>query len=716
MRIKDSIREHLDKRLKRSPVLVVYDPERRYFDIVQSLAVENCRLIDGSLSTILGREQAILEWCLLAEDENIGNRLIIYLPINKPVTDREKQANPYQIFSLGGGEFPEGDSESYQALCRQAAPEQAEQIDHLFEAGTPDLEVIENLISKGTNWPTLKAVLQADSSTEILVSVMAPSEEQERLLKDNDTWLSELSEFLKEILGQKLKTRSKQISNIGEEIWRYILFSEFCFDRHGELPEQLKDIPRASGTCRQLVYAVCDVLRGSEKYQNRYVDMANKIAREYQLEKIIAEDTDLGDRDTFSFEERTYLRLFSEAALKNELDVANRISGSRKGSIWVRHTAERQQQWTIADRALQLMVAADDIGEKLAEIKETINSLFDFYIREFFRLDRLHRSFEQSVADAYSELEIIEQLIGTARSKYRKVADSLQSKFTSAVNEEGWPLSGRIRNTEVFDKFVAPWVDAGKKTAYIMVDALRYELAVELENELSARLATEVTAVCAQLPTVTAVGMAALLPEADGNLKLIKMNEKVVPSIGGHIVISPKDRLEYLKSVYGDRCQMSDLADVVSKPRMKIPETVQLLVLKTTDIDKIGEMALFDALSLLPQIIQKVISGVKQLQKRGFSKAVIATDHGFVIFDEILVGDVVPKPPGEWVEVGVRSMLGSGSPSPGVLVFGKSEVGIDGEFDNYAVPKSFGAFSRESHISMKAYPSKNAFCLLYLSI
>lgn len=42
MRIKDSIREHLDKRLKRSPVLVVYDPERRYFDIVQSLAGEDC--------------------------------------------------------------------------------------------------------------------------------------------------------------------------------------------------------------------------------------------------------------------------------------------------------------------------------------------------------------------------------------------------------------------------------------------------------------------------------------------------------------------------------------------------------------------------------------------------------------------------------------------------------------------------------------------------
>ena len=41
-----------------------------------------------------------------------------------------------------------------------------------------------------------------------------------------------------------------------------------------------------------------------------------------------------------------------------------------------------------------------------------------------------------------------------------------------------------------------------------------YELAYELENQLSAKHRTELTAVCAQMPTITTVGMASLMPGA----------------------------------------------------------------------------------------------------------------------------------------------------------------------------------------------------------
>jgi hypothetical protein len=72
----------------------------------------------------------------------------------------------------------------------------------------------------------------------------------------------------------------------------------------------------------------------------------------------------------------------------------------------------------------------------------------------------------------------------------------------------------------------------GKRVAYFMVDALRFELAVALERQLGASHTCRLQPVCAQLPTVTPVGMAALLPKAEGNLFLRRDGDELVPRLG----------------------------------------------------------------------------------------------------------------------------------------------------------------------------------------
>jgi hypothetical protein len=226
------------------------------------------------------------------------------------------------------------------------------------------------------------------------------------------------------------------------------------------------------------------------------------------------------------------------------------------------------------------------------------------------------------------------------------------------------------------------------------VDALRYELAVELENELSASFRTQITPVCAQLPTVTSVGMAALMPEANGSLQLVLEKEDLYPYVKGQKVLVPKDRYAYVCKHYGDRCHMRDLDELVKKPKIRFPETTQLLIVKTTDIDKIGEVHPYEAYRMIPGLVRKIITGVNRVQNKGFNQVVIATDHGFVLLDEHQAGDTVGKPPGEWIAVKGRCLLGKGSSGEGVLVFNKSEVGIQGDFEDYVVPRSFGTFKK----------------------
>jgi len=225
-----------------------------------------------------------------------------------------------------------------------------------------------------------------------------------------------------------------------------------------------------------------------------------------------------------------------------------------------------------------------------------------------------------------------------------------------------------------------------------MVDALRYELAVELESELSASLKSEIYPVCAHLPAMTSVGMAALMPGADGQVILIREKDKLIPQVRGHKVLVPKDRLQYLQTYYGDRVHMRDLDELVSKPKIRFPDTTQLLVIKTTDIDQFGEKSPLEARRMIPRLIQKIIAGINHVKKREFQHAVIATDHGFILFDDQQAGDNVPKPMGDWSLIKSRCLMGEGSVAENVMVFSQSDVGIQGDFKDYAVPRTFGTF------------------------
>jgi len=692
MSIQDFIHDHLRKRLEKTIALVVYDPEQRYKEIVSILASDDCQVIDGTESTIQGREQAVDVWRMLMDDQQKQKHLVVYLPISKPKTDEERQQDPYQIFATGGGEFPRDDGDEYQALCHKAAPEFVGQIDELFKAGVPGFETINNLIEGKANWPKLRTMLKVESAAEILVAFLSPTAPQKNALETDAAWIAEFHDVAETALGLTLKTKSQKWSKISEEVWRYVLFSEFVFDLPGELPSELKDVPRASTTFRDLIYTVCEILRTSEKHQQVYMDMANRVAAELQLAERMADIDESGERDTFSFQERTFLEAFVQAALAGDTGKAASVMQARDNSIWVRHDSDRQVLWTTAERALQLIVRVDDIRDNLGDGTKTLSDLFSFYCDRMRQIDRLYRDLERAVTDTYGELDSVGDLVGVARKKYLQLVEDAQAEFIDLVRKEGWPVGGEVRNTEVFEKFVWPWVQERKKTAYFMVDALRYELGAELEKELSSEFKTELRAVCTQVPTITSVGMAALMPYADGNIRLVKEGENLVPHVKDQKVVIPTDRLEYMRGLYGDRCHMIELAGLLTKKPPKWSQTVDLLLIKTTDIDTIGETKPVDMYRVLPEIIRKVIAGVKKLRKLGFERAIIATDHGFMLFSEREAGDAVEKPSGEWFKVKDRCLLGSGSPNAGTVVFKIEDVGIQGDFSNYAVPRTFATF------------------------
>jgi hypothetical protein len=55
------------------------------------------------------------------------------------------------------------------------------------------------------------------------------------------------------------------------------------------------------------------------------------------------------------------------------------------------------------------------------------------------------------IADAFGEVEVLEELVEPARNRFQTVTDKMQRRFIEAIGKEGWPVGGRLRATQVLD-------------------------------------------------------------------------------------------------------------------------------------------------------------------------------------------------------------------------------------------------------------------------
>ncbi|MBN0379191.1 PglZ domain-containing protein, partial [Pseudomonas aeruginosa] len=127
--------------------------------------------------------------------------------------------------------------------------------------------------------------------------------------------------------------------------------------------------------------------------------------------------------------------------------------------------------------------------------------LIDFYLGSLREADRLQREFEQAAGDFLDPHGLMHEVISQARARYRRLAEKVQGVFVKHVESAGWPPTGRLANADAFDRLVADRLkESGRKVAYLMVDALRYELGVALEKLLAEDGPVELQAAYAQLP------------------------------------------------------------------------------------------------------------------------------------------------------------------------------------------------------------------------
>lgn len=416
--------------------------------------------------------------------------------------------------------------------------------------------------------------------------------------------------------------------------------------RHG-----LTTLPKeAVACCRQ----VATHLRAQDP--TSYRELANQTQAALPLEVAKAQPDDLGSVDTFAFEEDVILKGALAALEAEDWSRALAWSAPRcaEGSFWTRDTqgVRHRTAWSVVQATATLGAALQAAGTALEAPHPfpTLREAIDRYVAQGAPVDRAHRhllqlgsSLEPRLPHFHRLKAIVARMRGLhdeeAAGSYRTWADNWNRDLCELMDRVGVLPDEDLQQRTLFDDLVVPAARKDQRTvAYVMVDALRFEMA----QELMARIAgepdtdTHLAARLCELPSVTEVGMNVLAGVAlHGKLMPeIKGGEIKGMRVGSYVVNDHKTRVRAMQDKVGHPVPFLDVGDVLDASSEALRKAVQghrLVVVHTLAIDAAGEKGL--GLKAYDSILRDLASMWRRLREAGVKTFIITSDHGFLLLE-----------------------------------------------------------------------------------
>ncbi len=441
--------------------------------------------------------------------------------------------------------------------------------------------------------------------------------------------------------------RERSFNDIREAFVAWVMCVEYVHDlTHAPHLDVLKPLRRISAPLRKTCIRLVNRLR--ENYPDQYATYAEITEAHLhdELEAIAPED--LGKIDTFRREEERILEAAVESLSNNEWEKALKWSRDRISahSFWVGRNPRRKIVWTLVEDAAQWGKLLDKAGRPLKGLAGCEEAL-DYYTDQGWRIDAAHRRFEQRRCNLFEPklphhgrlLEAFDK----PRRMHREWADELAGDFVGICDKEGFLPAGALQQRELYNQVVHPLVAAGRKTAYFMIDALRFEMAAELAREFQKDGAHVILKgrYC-ELPSITSVGMNALAPlSRSGKLTLAGEKGFTGFKTGEYTVRGPGDRVRAMGERSVDaggagrkRARGFTLAEINDRPAASLKKSLanaDLIVVRGKEIDAAGEADV--GLAGFETLLRQIKSAWSHLNAVGVDEFVITADHGFLLQD-----------------------------------------------------------------------------------
>ncbi len=374
--------------------------------------------------------------------------------------------------------------------------------------------------------------------------------------------------------------------------------------------------------------------------------------------------------------------------------------------FWALQDTNIHLRWAIITCAGRLLLKAKEIESGLKKPDLDVTAIIHAYTEgehPWCELDTLHRklTFYQQQIDLSEQGSEILRLMALAQRRYAEVGSDLATRFMRAFADAHFHIPGYRFQRESYQRYVAPALSEGK-TAYMLVDALRFEMGRELAQALQQKYNTSCQPLIATVPTITPVGMAALLPGAqDHDLRVVPIGVKLGLQIGETVLKDRKGRMEWFKhhpTLASDGEPSSTYETTLEKLSMmphdeEALKTADLIVVTSQEIDEIGESDHIGlARSVMDMMLDKLSRAIAVLGRIGCEQVIVTADHGYLFSEELSSGMKISPPGGYTVDLHQRFWVGKGgSEDVAYLRAPLSDFGLSDDLE-IAVPWGFGAF------------------------
>jgi hypothetical protein len=226
--------------------------------------------------------------------------------------------------------------------------------------------------------------------------------------------------------------------------------------------------------------------------------------------------------------------------------------------------------------------------------------------------------------------------IQVADRAYADYANALNTRFFQQLIADGTAaIPGLPDVTAQLEHRV--WHAKGRR-AVVIVDALRYDCAIAIKESLREQ-DVAVEPLVAMLPTVTPIGMTALLPLSGAGVGLQMKGNSLHPTVDGKDTSALSNRIAHLNR-FGATCM--EVGDAEGTNDMPQGAGELLVVFGHDDVDHIGHG---DAQTLIRHVqleVDRLTRLIRKLHRWGYATVHVVTDHGFVLLDEAKLPDEVP--------------------------------------------------------------------------
>ena len=664
--VTECLKQLIAQQVAEHGVVVWFDPECHYKERTASVVTPDVRIVvfKGSYYELRAEVEPLLRG---AEPP----KLLVYLPI-----EYEMAKGPLaELLALGTVVRPGAAGlantrlgvVAKKALKNLVSEAKLTDLDEQIRKGQLTLADLERLGDEGGDeaLPTVLAVLYGTAIAEdvVLDFLSGPGRDSELAVKNAQT---ELVDMLESRFGLT-KVGGEPLAKVRSFLTRQVLCAELLETLGEKIPSSLKAVLSLKpGPLRRRCAGLADGWRNRRDLAGSYSDAATTVEKSLHLDSIDLSDELIERVRTFESIERRLLRLVAKRLTQDHDDEAAALAQERRRGFWASARTDLLAEWTLLAQAAELIETADEV-EAALDKPISFEQIVESYTRDenaWAELDTLHRRLEKRASSLEFALsdppEEIEQLVTKARQRYATVAGRMAESFLRAWQAIGFAVTGRYRQTQVFDTFVEP-LAREYRTAYLMVDALRLELARELPLLLGREFESHLDIVFGTGPSVTEVGMAALLPRAASGLEL-KANPKLQVLLHGQPLRNRQERIEVLK----DTVEMPVVDLKLEEPKnfkKKLKELSagpSLVLVTSREIDQSGEDQTTETREHMERVLTHLVLALRKLAENGIERIVVTADHGYIFGEELTESEKIESPGGDVALLHRRVWVGEG--------------------------------------------------------